>query len=117
LRDGGINGKTSRIRYTWQAIQTAWSIVRRWPDSTEIATKLLQLPTQTRNPSSAFIFNPGALTSLTNRCADLAARRAFDTLGTNIGRTAPALRIPGVDGRGPARHGAGGLLGCCTTEA
>ena len=89
LRDGGINAKTSRILDTLssKAIQTAWLIVRRWPDSTEIATKLLQLPNQTRNPSSAFIYNPGLRRAYVVDELALRGRlrEAVDTLGTNIG--------------------------------
>ncbi len=89
LRDGGINGKTSRILDTLssKAIQTAWLIVRRWPDTTEIATKLLQLPKQTHTPSSAFIFNPGLRRAYVVDELALRGRlrEAFDTLGTNIG--------------------------------
>jgi serine/threonine-protein kinase len=90
LRAGGINGKTVRVLDTLsnKAIQTAWLIVRRWPDTTEIGPRLLQLPNRTRLASSAFIFNPGLRRAYV--VDELALRgklsEAFDTLGTNIGR-------------------------------
>ncbi len=89
LRDGGINGKTLGVLDTLssKAIQTAWLIVRRWPDTTEIGTRLLQLPNRARTSSSAFIFNPGLRRAYV--VDELALRgklrEAFDTLGTNIG--------------------------------
>jgi serine/threonine-protein kinase len=90
LRGGGFNGKTARILDTLssKAIQTAWLIARRWPDSTETATRLLQLPMQARSPSSAFIFDPGFRRALVVDELALRGRmrEAFDTLGTNIGR-------------------------------
>jgi hypothetical protein len=89
LRDGGINGKTVRVLDTLssKAIQTAWLIVRRWPDTTEIGTRLLQLPNRAREPTSAFIFNPGYRRRyLVDELALRGRlREAFDTLGTNIG--------------------------------
>jgi serine/threonine-protein kinase len=89
LRDGGINAKTSRILDTLSddAVQTAWLIVRRWPDTTEIGTRLLQLPNRTRASSSAFIYNPGyrRLYVVDELALRGRLREAFDTLGTNIG--------------------------------
>jgi serine/threonine-protein kinase len=90
LRNGGINGKTSRILDTLssEAVQTAWLIARRWPDSTDIATRLLQLSNRATTHSSAYIFDPGFRRALV--VDELALRgklrEAFDTLGTNIGR-------------------------------
>ncbi len=89
LRGGGINGKTLSVLDTLssKAIQTAWLIVRRWPDTTEVGTRLLQLSNRARTASSAFIFNPGLRRAYV--VDELALRgklrEAFDTLGTNIG--------------------------------
>jgi serine/threonine-protein kinase len=89
LRDSGVNATTERILDTLsgKAIQTAWFIVRRWPDSSEIALRLLQVSPKTHPPSSAFIFNPGYRRALV--VGELAYRgrfrQALDTLGTNIG--------------------------------
>ena len=89
LRDGGITARTEKILDTLssKAIQTAWFIVRRWPDSSEIALRLLQIPNKGRSPSAAFIFNPGYRRALV--VDELAYRgrltQALDTLGTNIG--------------------------------
>ena len=89
LRDGGITSRTERILDTLssKAIQTAWLIARRWPDSSEIALRLLQIPNKGRMPSAAFIYNPGLRRVYV--VAELAYRgrfkQALDTLGTNIG--------------------------------
>ncbi len=90
LREAGINSRTAEILDTLsaQAIQTAWLIARRWPDSSDISLRLLQLPTKTRAPSSAFIYNPGLRrVYVVNELAYRGRlRQAFDTLGTNVGR-------------------------------
>jgi hypothetical protein len=64
-------------------------ITRRWPDSGEVAVRLLQLPMKGRRSASAFIANPGLHRVMLVR--ELAYRghveAAFNTLGTNIGPT------------------------------
>ncbi|MEP6690213.1 MAG: serine/threonine-protein kinase [Gemmatimonadaceae bacterium] len=69
------------------AIQTAWLIARRWPDSAETALTLLRLKMQGRHSASAFIADPGYQRVFTSR--QLAyrgrVREAYELLGTNIG--------------------------------
>jgi hypothetical protein len=75
-----------------KAIQTDLVIARRWPDSSEIALRLLPDPEQGRMPSAAFIYNPGR--GGCNVVAEPAYRgrfkQALDTLGTNIGGLEPS---------------------------
>jgi hypothetical protein len=90
LRDGGVNAKTLRILDTLSstAVQSAWLEVRRWPDSTEVASRLLQLRNRASPRSPAYIFDPGFRRALIVDELALRGRlrEAFDTLGTNIGR-------------------------------
>src|SRR5207237_3311116 len=89
LRTGGISGSAAGILDTLStpALQTAWLIARRWPDSSEIAVKLLQLRMKGRPGESALIADPGIRRVLLVR--ELAYRGhlkdAYDALGTNIG--------------------------------
>ncbi len=91
IRGGGVSGRAARMLDTLSAdaLQTAWLMARRWTDSAEIGTRLLQLPMKGRPVASAFIADPGIRRSLLAR--ELAYRGhlkdAYDSIGTNIGRT------------------------------
>jgi hypothetical protein len=69
------------------ALQTAWLLARRWPDSAETAVQLLQLPMKQRHGEALLITDPGIRRVLLVR--ELAYRghlkEAYETLGTNIG--------------------------------
>jgi tetratricopeptide (TPR) repeat protein len=88
LRDGGISSRTAAVLDTLSApaLQTAWLVARRWPDSAETAAQLLQLPMKQRRGEALLITDPGLRRVLLVR--ELAYRghlkQAYETLGTNI---------------------------------
>lgn len=89
LESGAGSAATQRMLDTLSAyaIQTAWLIARRWPDSAETALKLLRLKMSGRHAASAFIANPGYQRVFTSRQLAYRGhlREAYELLGTNIG--------------------------------
>ena len=89
LRTGGISGGAAKILDTLSAdaLQTAWMITRHWPDSGEVAVRLLELRMKGRRSASAAIADPGVHRVMFVR--ELAYRgrlaAAYEALGTTIG--------------------------------
>jgi serine/threonine-protein kinase len=89
LRGADVSGTTAEVLDTLNApaLQTAWLIARRWPDSAETGITLLRLPVKGRRGEAFLITDPGFRRVLTAR--ELAYRghlkQAYETIGTNIG--------------------------------